>query len=96
MAIFILGVFWCAIVVVQITLVDPHVYYVSNDDRNGNTLRHYLDNAKEYFKSDCQLVFFPGEYQLDADLVFEGIRNFTLTCYQHLQHILFLPLQVLQ
>ena len=75
---FILGAFWCAVVVVKITLVDSHVYYVtinSSDDSNSNTLRHYLNNAKEYFKSDCQLVFFPGEYQLDADLVFDGIRN---------------------
>lgn len=79
---FILGAFWCAVVVVKITLVDSHVYYVtinSSDDSNSNTLKHYLNNAKEYFKSDCQLVFFPGEYQLDADPVFEGIRNFTLT-----------------
>ena len=37
-------------------------------------MKHYLNNPKKYFKSDSQLIFFPGEYQLDADLVFEGIK----------------------
>ena len=82
MANFRFGVFWCTIVVVLITSVVPDVYYVTtniSDSSNNNTLKHYLDNVKQYVRSDSQLIFFPGEYQLDADLVFEGIRNFTLT-----------------
>ena len=82
MASFIFGTFWCTIVVVLITSVVSDVYYVttnSSDNSNNNTLKHYLDNAKQYIKSDSRLIFFPGDYQLDADLVFEGIRNFTMT-----------------
>ena len=59
-----------------------NVYYVttnSSGDSYSNTLKHYSDNPKKYFKSDSQLIFFPGEYQLDTDLIFESIRNFTVT-----------------
>ena len=51
----------------------------SSDDNNSNTMEHYLDNPKKYFTSDSQLIFFPGEYQLDVDLIFENIKNFTMT-----------------
>ena len=78
---FILGAFWLAIVAVLIVSVSPNVYYVtanSSDDSNNNTLRNYLKNPRKYFTSDSQLFLFPGEYQLDSDLVFEDMKNFTI------------------
>ena len=84
MANFTFGSLWSAVVTVLITSVASNVYYVttnSSDDSSIdiNTLEHYLVNSKKYFASDSQLIFLPGEYQLDADLVFESIRNFTIT-----------------
>ena len=74
---------WSAIVaVLMISSVATNVHYVTTnntDDSNSNTLKHYLDNPKKYFTSYSQLIFFPGEYQLEVDLVFEDIRNFTMT-----------------
>ena len=72
---------WYAIVTVLVDLVATNVYYVTTnntDDSNSNTLKHYLDNPKKYFTSHSSLIFFPGEYQLDVDLVFKNIKNFTM------------------
>ena len=41
-------------------------------------MKHYLDNPTKYFTSYSQLIFFPGEYRLDKDLVFKDIINFTM------------------
>ena len=74
--------FCSTILTVLIASVAPNVFYVttnSSGNGNGNTLKHYLDNSKKYFTSDSKLIFFPGEHQLDVDLVIEGIRNFTIT-----------------
>ena len=75
--------YWSGILAVLIVSVVPNnVYYVttnSSGDSYSNTLKHYLDNPKKYFKSNSQLIFFPGEYKLNADLIFEGIRNFNVT-----------------
>ena len=72
--------FWSGIVaVLMINSVATNVHYVTSnitDDSNSNTLKHY---PKKYFISYSQLIFFPGEYQLEEDLVFEDIRNFTMT-----------------
>ena len=53
----------------------------NTDDSNSNTLKHCLENPKKYFTSHSWLVFFPGEYQLDVDLVFKDIKNFTMTAF---------------
>ena len=75
--------FWSAILAVLIVSVVPNnIYYVttnSSDESNSNTLKYYLDNPKKYLTSDSKMIFLPGEYQLDVDLVFEDIRNFTVT-----------------
>ena len=59
----------------------PNIYYVTpeydNDDAN-NTLSHYLDHNDEFFTSNSQLRFLPGEHILNADLVLKNINNFTL------------------
>lgn len=74
---------WLAILAVLIVSVEPNnVYYVttnSSNDNNSKVLKHYLDNPKKYFISDSKLIFLPGEYQLNVDLVFQNIRNFTVT-----------------
>ena len=59
----------------------PTVYYVTpeynNDDAN-NTLSHYLGHSDEYFTSNSQLRFLPGEHILNANLILKNISNFTL------------------
>ena len=79
---FTIGIFWFAIVTVVIKLVSTNVYYVTTNSSgvsNSNTLKYYLDNPKRYFTSHSQLRFSPGDHQLDVDVVFEDIRNFTMT-----------------
>ena len=76
---FTFGSLWSAVVTVLKTSVASNVYYVttnSSDDSGSidiNTLKHYLVNSKKYLAFDSQLIFLSGEYQLDADLVFENI-----------------------
>ena len=52
-----------------------HIY----TNTNTFTLQHYLNNTSEYFVSYNQLHFFPGQYYINRDLVFENIYNFILT-----------------
>ena len=78
---FILTVLWSGTLLTLIHSVAPTVHYVTmnnSNDSNSNTLKHYLDNPKKYFTSYSQLIFFPGDYQLDEDLVFNDIVNFTM------------------
>ena len=72
---------WYTIVTVLIGSVSTNVHYVTTNinDSNNNTLKHYLDNPQKYFTSYSRLIFFPGEYQLDVDLIFKDIKNFTMT-----------------
>ena len=83
---FVFTAFWSTIVaVLMINSVATNVHYITTnntDDSNSNTLKHYLDNPKKYFTSYSQLIFFPGEYQLDVDLVFENIKIFTMTAIE--------------
>ena len=82
---FVFKAFWSAIVAVLMinsvaTNINVHYVTINNtNDSNSNTLKHYLDNPLKYFTSYSQLIFFPGEYQLDVDLIFEDIKKFTMT-----------------
>ena len=76
--------FLCISVVLELinTVVPTNVHYITTNiinNSNSNTLNHYLGDPKKYFTSNSQLIFFPGDYQLDVDLVIEGINKFTIT-----------------
>ena len=55
---------------------DDDYYSISN---NSFTLHHYLNNANQYFISDNQLQFLPGEYNLTGYIHIENVKNFSLT-----------------
>ena len=79
---FMVTVLWSGTLLTLTNLVAPTVHYVSmknSNDSSSNTLKHYLDNPKKYFTSYSQLIFFPGDYRLDKDLIFKNITNFTMT-----------------
>ena len=54
---------------------DNH-YHPIND--NTYTLQHYLNNTNKYFTSNTQLLFLPGQYYLNNDLIIQGVSNFSL------------------
>jgi len=56
--------------------VIPDNGYPTNN--NTFTLQHCLNFTKEYFASNVQLHFLPGQYFLDTDLRISGIKNFAL------------------
>ena len=62
------------------------VYHVMPDNANGiakvtNThmLQYYLSNVDTVVTSHSQLIFQPGEYYLNIDLVISNVHNFTLS-----------------
>ena len=76
---FVFTAFWYVTLVPLMNSVATNVHCVTKnntDDSNSNTLFHYINNSEKYFTSYSQLIFFPGDYQ---DLIFEDIRNFTMT-----------------
>ena len=78
---FMFTAFWSATVAALIINTVTIMYVATNNtvDSNSNTVKHYIyiNNSKRYFTSYSQLTFFPGDYQLDVDLVFENIKIFT-------------------
>ena len=56
---------------------DDH-YYPNTTCHHCHNLQHYLLNSTKYFTSNTQLLFLPGIYDLDIDLILQNIHNISL------------------
>ena len=81
--------FYCCLLLLSLSLVHAAVstvYHVMPDNANGiakvtntHTLQYYISNVDTVVTSHSQLIFQPGEYYLNADLVISNVHNFTLS-----------------
>lgn len=75
------SLFWSLILLHSSTSSTIHYVIPYNghvDDGDADVLDHYLNNTDNYFTSDSQLCFLPGEHILSTDLILENINNFAL------------------
>ena len=65
-------------------MITSSIYYVAPDDHSSisnstYTIVDYLSNASEYFTSNSQLHFLPGNHYLQSDLIIQNIINLTIS-----------------
>lgn len=62
--------------------INAAIYYVVPDDHysteyNTFSLKHYLSNTSKYFASHSQLLFRPGNYYLNNDIIIRNASHFS-------------------
>ena len=65
----------CVRIVAAIT-----IYHVTADGSGTESLQYYLNNTSKYLLSNSQLLFEPGEYYLDVDLIIKNVNQISLIC----------------
>ena len=62
------------------------VYYIGcsqspnfNDDDHHLTLSQFVNNSSDYLTNDTQLIFAPGNYSLESEILIENIRSFSIS-----------------
>ena len=60
-------------------IVTPDDYYYPNTTcHHCHNLQYYLLNVTKYFTSNTQLLFLPGEYNINCTIIIQNVHNISL------------------
>ena len=65
------------------TIIQCEVYYIGHlnesDANHHLTLTQFIYNSSNFLTNDTQLIFAPGNYSLDSEILVENVHSFSMS-----------------